>query len=191
MDFEAHGKIASRAYNHNQWLPPRSPPGGYFDPTLRAAAGCTFHSHAGPYRMKWGKMRINVSTDEISIVNGFMLPIQNTSQRLSEGEDAKNAIEWGEIKVARGAIDSKFMIEGALMVGGWFAGLASNLLASYLWEKIQKHNKLQIEIVVDVKGTPTAFPLASESLEALTVSVKKAAEATLSAHSKGKISGAA
>lgn len=119
-------------------------------------------------------MQIKLIATERDSAEKLMLPIQNQVISLTTNGSDVGSIEWGDVEVERGAIETIFEIIGSLHLESVAVGVAVEIIANWLWSFLQKPNDIQVKVLVVHDDASKITHLETESADAMKASLSVA-----------------
>jgi hypothetical protein len=121
-------------------------------------------------------MDIKLIVTDHQLAKSVMLPIQSISIILNESGLEIGSIEWGDVEVERGAIETVFEILGTLHLGSMAAGVASGVLANWLWSHLHKPSEVRVEIINIHNKVANTINIETHSMDSMKASLSKVIE---------------
>lgn len=114
-------------------------------------------------------MEIKLTVTDHELAEDIMVPIQSSISSLENF----GKIEWGDIEVERGAVETIFELVGKLELGSVAVGVVSGVLANWLWSYLNKTNNVKVEITTVHETVTKTVKLTGSKKEELENSLKE------------------
>lgn len=127
-------------------------------------------------------MQVRLITTERGIAENLIAPIKNQVLVLKDNKSNVASIEWDDIEVERGAVETIFEILGSLHLGDISIGVASGIIANWMWSRLQSSAPqkpsatIRIEVIRQHHDITQVIRIECHSLEAMTASLSSALE---------------
>lgn len=101
-------------------------------------------------------MKIRLYANDLDNAEEKLSVLQQTTTLLDGSSQGDIQVQWGEIEISRGAYETIFEIIGELDLHSIAIGVASGVLANWLWNLITESKDVKVEITylnVDVTNS--------------------------------------